>query len=70
MGDNTTKNDKPKKVNFFHGIKREFKKITWPTAKDVTKQTVVVTIVTFVLAVLIGLIDLGLKYGLRFITGA
>lgn len=70
MGDNTTKNDKPKKVNFFHGIKREFKKITWPTAKDVTKQTVVVTIVTFILAVLIGLIDLGLKYGLRFITGA
>ena len=70
MGDHTTNNDKPKKVNFFHGIKREFKKITWPTAKDVTKQTVVVTIVTFVLAVLIGLIDLGLKYGLRFITGA
>lgn len=70
MGDNTTKNDKPKKVNFFHGIKREFKKITWPTAKDVTKQTVVVTIVTFILAALIGLIDLGLKYGLRFITGA
>lgn len=67
MGDNS-KNEKTKKVNFFHGVKREFKKITWPTKNDVIKQTVVVTIITLVLAVLIGFIDLGLKYGLQFIT--
>lgn len=60
MADSETK----KKPNFFKGVRREFKKITWPTKSDAVKQTLVVTVITIVLAALIGLIDLGLKFGL------
>ena len=66
MGD--TQN-KPKKKNFFKGIRQELKKITWPSREDVVKQTLVVTIITFVLAVLIAAVDLGVKYGINFLTG-
>lgn len=60
MADSETK----KKPNFFKGVRREFKKITWPTKSDAVKQTLVVTVITIALAALIGLIDLGLKFGL------
>ena len=52
------KQNKPKR-NFFKGIRSEFKKITWPTRNDVVKQTVVVTVITVIVAVLIAFIDLG-----------
>ncbi len=65
MGDTTTK--KPKK-NFFKGIRKEYKKISWPTKDDVIKQTVVVTVITFITAVLIAVIDLAVKYGMDFLT--
>lgn len=67
MGD--TQNKPKKKKNFFKGVKQEFKKITWPSKEDVFKQTLVVTIITFVLAVLIAFVDLGVKYGINFLTG-
>ena len=59
--------NKPKK-NFFKGVRSEFKKITWPGKDDIIKQTVVVTVITAIVAVLISLIDLGLKYGINFLT--
>ena len=60
---------KPKKKNFFKGVRQEFKKITWPTKEDVVKQSVVVTLITLVVALLIAAIDLGFKYGIGFLTG-
>ncbi|MCR4686187.1 MAG: preprotein translocase subunit SecE [Lachnospiraceae bacterium] len=60
--------EKAKKPGFFRGVRREFKKITWPSKNDAFKQTVVVSIITVVTGVLIGLIDLLVKYGLSFIT--
>ena len=48
MGD--TQN-KPKKKSFFKGVRQELKKITWPSKENVVKQTLVVTVITFVLAV-------------------
>ncbi len=66
MGD--TQN-KPKKKSFFKGVRQEFKKITWPSKENVAKQTLVVTVITFVLAVLIAFVDLGVKYGINFLTG-
>ncbi|MCR4649261.1 MAG: preprotein translocase subunit SecE [Lachnospiraceae bacterium] len=61
--------EKQHKRNFFKGVRSEFKKITWPTRDDVIKQTVVVSIITVVVAVLIAFIDLGIQYGLNFLTG-
>lgn len=65
MGDTT----KAPKKNFFKGVRKEFKKISWPTKDDVIKQTIVVTIITFITAVLIAGIDLAVKYGMNFLTG-
>ncbi|MBP5528889.1 MAG: preprotein translocase subunit SecE [Lachnospiraceae bacterium] len=62
------KQNKPKR-SFFKGIRSEFKKITWPTRNDVVKQTVVVTFITVVVAVIIAFIDLGVQYGINFLTG-
>ena len=52
---------KKSKRNFFKGVKSEFKKITWPTKDDVLKQTLVVTVITVVVAALIAAIDLGVQ---------
>ena len=60
MADSTKKENKP---NFFHGVKREFKKITWPTRNDVIKQTLLVTFITVVCSALIAGIDYLAKMG-------
>ena len=54
---------KEKKPNFIHGVKREFKKITWPTRNDVIKQTLLVTFITVVCSALIAGIDYLAKMG-------
>ncbi len=59
---------KEKKRSFFKGIRSEFKKITWPSKEDVVKQTVVVTVITVVVAALIAVVDLGIQYGINFLT--
>ena len=59
--------NKPKK-NFFKGVRQEFKKISWPGRDDIIKQTIVVSIITFIVAVLIAAIDFGIRYGLNFLT--
>lgn len=64
MGDTT----KAPKKKFFKGVRKEFKKISWPTKDDVIKQTVVVTVITFITALLIAGIDLAVKYGMEFLT--
>ncbi|MBR3040351.1 MAG: preprotein translocase subunit SecE [Lachnospiraceae bacterium] len=56
--------NKEKKPNFFHGVKREFKKITWPTGNDIVKQTVLVTLITAVCAAIIAGIDFLAKTGI------
>lgn len=63
----SSKNVKTKKPSFFRGVKREWKKITWPTRQDVVKETVVVTIITAAMSILIGLIDMAVKAGINFI---
>jgi len=65
---NSSNAEKPKKTNFFRGVKQEFKKISWPTRSDVIKQTVVVTVISVVLGLLIAGIDLLVKYGMNFLT--
>ena len=61
MAENNKKENKP---NFFHGVKREFKKITWPTKEDIIKQTVLVTFITVVCSAIIAGIDFLAKTGI------
>ena len=55
------------KGSWWAGIKSEFRKIIWPSKEDVTKQTIAVTAVTIVLAILIALIDAVAKFGIDFL---
>ena len=52
---------------WWDGMKSEFRKIIWPTKEDVTKQTIAVTAVTIVLAIIIALIDAVAKFGIDFL---
>lgn len=54
-----------KKVPFSKGLKAEFKKITWPTKDDLTKQTIAVVVVSVVLGIAITIIDSALQLGLN-----
>jgi preprotein translocase subunit SecE len=50
-----------KAMDFFREVKMELKKVTWPTRKQTTGTTIVVIIFIFIIAVFLGLFDLGLS---------
>lgn len=53
----------------FRRLKSELKKVTWPSFKDVMKQTGVVLLVTFIFLVIVGCFDLGLTEILKLLVG-
>ena len=59
---------KAKKPSFTKGVKTEFKKITWPDKSSLTKQTTAVVVVSALLAILIAVIDMIVKYGVDWLT--
>ncbi len=46
---------------FFREVVAEFKKVTWPNRREVTGSTTVVIIVVFVIAIFLGVVDIGLS---------
>ena len=70
MGENTAKEAAPKapKKSWFKGLKAEFKKISWPDATTMLKQSVVVVAVSVVVGVLITLMDTVIQYGVSFLS--
>ena len=48
-------------ARFFKDIISELKKVTWPTAKDLIKYAGAVIAFIFVVAIIVGLMDLGLS---------
>lgn len=65
MGDANEK--APVVKSWFKGLKAEFKKIIWPDKESLAKQTVAVVIITTVLALIIALLDLVVKFGIDVI---
>ena len=69
MADKETKvkktSDKPglfKRIgSWFKGLKSEFKKITWASRKSTFKNFGIVLLIVIASAVVIGLVDIGLK---------
>ena len=55
-------------VNFFKATKSEFKKVTWPTGKELMKTTVSVIIFIAIFAVIVYGIDTGLGAVFRLIV--
>lgn len=49
-----------KKISaYFRGVAAEYKKITWPTRKEVQKHTIIVIVSIGISMVVFGVIDLG-----------
>ena len=45
---------------FFHEVLGEFRRVNWPSRAEVTRSTVVVLAVVFILAFYLGAVDVGL----------
>ena len=52
---------------FYSDVVSEFKRVTWPTREATLRSTGVVVFVTIVLAVYLGVIDLGLSNAVKLI---
>ena len=58
---------KPRRKSYWKGLKAEFKKIVWPDRETVTKQTIVVLLVSLSLGIIIGVMDMIFKFGINLI---
>jgi len=54
---------------FFGEVRAEFARVTWPTRQATIKSTGIVVFVTLVLAVYLGLLDLGLAEVVKRVLG-
>ena len=64
----TTKNETKKKANFFKGLKKEFRKVTWTDKTETAKQTTAVVVVSVAVGLIIALLDTLIQYGVDFLT--
>ena len=53
------KTNETKKSNFFRESVGELKKVTWPTKDDVLASVGVVLVLTILMAIILGALDLG-----------
>ena len=63
----TGKANKTQIKSWFQGLKSEFNKIVWTAKATLAKQTVVVSVVTIILAVMISIMDSGILEGINLI---
>lgn len=63
MSENAKKEQVKVKKNWFQGMSAEFKKIVWPTKKDIAKNTVVVVVTSVILSLIIVGIDFLATWG-------
>ncbi|MDD6798375.1 MAG: preprotein translocase subunit SecE [Bacteroides sp.] len=66
MGD--TVKDKTNKKDWFKGLKAEFRNISWPDQKTLTKETVAVLVVSVLLGSIIAALDFVIRFGLEFLV--
>ena len=64
---NSEKKSKFHPVKTFKEMWSELKKVTWPSKKDLIRQSTVVVVFVLILTVLVGLIDTGLSALLKLI---
>ena len=63
----TGKTQKTQKKSWVKGLKAEFNKIAWTDKPTLAKQTVVVSVVTIILAVMISIMDSAILEGINLI---
>ncbi|MGK0288688.1 MAG: preprotein translocase subunit SecE [bacterium] len=52
---------------FFSDVQVEFKKVTWPSREETIKQTGVVVVMTLLMSVFLGGVDLGLSEVIKLV---
>jgi preprotein translocase subunit SecE len=52
---------------FFQDVSAEFKRVSWPTRQATLQSTGIVLVVTLVVALFLGLVDLGLTSAIQTI---
>ena len=55
------------KKSWFKGLKAEFKNISWPDQKTLTKETVAVLVVSVLPGLITAGLDFIIRYGLEFL---
>ena len=68
MSKNDSTAKQSKLSTFWKGVKAEFKKIIWPDRDTLVKQLSAVLCVTFVVAVMIAIIDFGAQNLIELLT--
>jgi len=58
-----------KSLQFFREVKVELYKITWPARKETIASTYVVLIIVVIVAVVLGIVDVGLSKVVKLILG-
>ena len=58
----------PTDLNFFSGIVDEVKKVSWPTRTETIRLTMIVIVMTFIVGIYIGALDLGFTKILELLT--
>ncbi|MDO5696001.1 MAG: preprotein translocase subunit SecE [Eubacteriales bacterium] len=56
------------KTSWWTGLKAEFKKITWPTKSDLSKQTLSVVIASVVIGCAVALMDFVIRIGVEHLV--
>ena len=56
-------------IKFLREVKVELKKVSWPSRKETIGSTSVVLVVVIIVAIFLGLIDIGLSRLIRIILG-
>ncbi|RFU68645.1 preprotein translocase subunit SecE [Peribacillus saganii] len=54
-------------TDFFGGVGREMKKVSWPKKKELTRYTVIVLATVTIMAVFFAVIDLGISSIIRLV---
>lgn len=57
-------------TGWFAGIKAEWKKITWPTGKELTRKTLAVIATSAFLGAVLTILDFVFQNGVNLIAGA
>ena len=60
--------EKKAKKSWLKSLRGEFKKIIWPSKKELAKQTAAVTVCSLVLGIIIAIGDAIIQYGIDFIV--
>ncbi len=68
MAANVKKSSNTGAGKFFREVKTELRKVIWPNKKELINYTIAVIVLSLIVALFIGLIDLAFSAGFRFLV--